>query len=98
LQPGVGLAGQARQPASFLGWQVFIVKQLSAMHNDPPFALDQEAANLTSAGGANHPDEDDGLVPVCNSNMSKQRVSQRNADRSWLPALRHQQDRSAECQ
>ncbi len=45
------------------------------MHNT--LALDQEATSLIY--GASHPDGDGGLVPVCNSNMVKGRITQRNA-------------------
>jgi hypothetical protein len=40
LQPCLGLAEQARQPAMVFGRQVLIVQQFSAMHNNSPLALD----------------------------------------------------------
>jgi hypothetical protein len=39
LQPCLGLAEQARQPAMVFGRQGPIVQQFSAMHNNSPLAL-----------------------------------------------------------
>ena len=49
------LAEQARQPAMVFGWQVRIVEQFSAMQNDPPLALHQEATNWIFRGRGEPP-------------------------------------------
>jgi hypothetical protein len=50
LQPRFRLADQAQQPAPFFDRQTLMFKQFLAMHNDPPFAFDQEPPNLIGCG------------------------------------------------
>jgi hypothetical protein len=50
LQFRFGLAGETRRPAELLAGKAVPLQQASAVHNDPPFALDQEAR--TASGRA----------------------------------------------